>query len=69
MSQQENDIKRMMEQAMVGVSGLLNQVNIKLTEARDNAKTDEQKKEFVKHFVNSGILKEFHELTDKFKQL
>lgn len=69
MSQQENDIKRMMEQAMSGVSGLLNQVNIKLTEARDSAKTEEQKKEFAQHFVNSGVLKEFHDLTDKFKQL
>lgn len=69
MSQAENDIKKLMEQSMQGISGLLNQVNIKLTEAKDKAQTDEQKKEFAEHFVKSGVLKEFHELTDKFKQL
>lgn len=69
MSQAENDIKKMMEQSLSSVTGLLRVATDKLSEAKENAKTDEQKKEFAKHFIDSGVLAEFKNITDQLNSL
>ena len=69
MSQQVNDIKKMLEQTMTGITGLLKVATDRIEQAKKDAVTEDQKKEFAEQFVKSGALREFNELTEKFKQI
>jgi hypothetical protein len=65
----ENNLKFQLEQTMKGVQGLMKVANDKLIEARNMANTDEEKKQFTKEFVESGLLKEFDNLKSKISDL
>lgn len=65
----ENNFKAHIESLNKGLAGLLGEVGNKLAEAKNLAQTDEQKKEFQKTFVESGLLNNFADIKKQFQDL
>ena len=61
----ENNLKLTME----GLNGMLTGVGDMLRKAQEDLQTDEEKRKFAEKLEQSGIIKEFENVREKFKDI